>query len=722
MKLSQTEIRDIMKYLEEWKPLPEKYRFYLFEDKKEVELVWNGKTNEITNIVLPFQIIEQVDEPRKEGWHKVMQSLFDFDDRWRQKKWWTNKLIWWDNKLILSSLKNWVLRQEIEKEWGIKLIYIDPPFDVWADFSMKVEVWDEEFTKKPTVLEELAYRDTWWKWADSFISMIYERLQLMRDLLADDGSIYVHCDYRLSWYTRVLLDEVFWKYNFKNELIWVYEWREMTTSKYNQKHDVIFFYSKWNNYTFNYKNILEPLKESSKKALSKFKDDDGRYYIIRYKNWGFAPKEIDGLTYKQYVPEWVPPRDRFFCDYARKDERFNYPTQKPESLIEKIIKASSNEWDIVADFFCGSGTTLSVAEKLWRKWIGSDLGKFGIHTTRKRMINIQREMKNSGKDYRAFEILNLWKYERNFYLNQPDITEQNIDADEVDVETKIKLTKKKLMEKKQNDFVNLIIQAYKWEKIENFTTLHGKKAGRVFAIWPIDLPVWRDFISNVIDECKRNSITKIDVLWFEFEMSIWPHIIEEAKKQWIDLSLKYIPRDVFDKRAVEKWQVKFFDIAYIEVRPEVKWHSISIQLTDFSVFYNQEDLDTIVESMKNGSNKVVMEQWQIYKITKDKDWIVNKELLTKKWTDWIDYWSVDFDFESKKEIVRYIDKDWEEKEEWTGNYIFENEWQSFRTKKEKALELKTPSHEYLGKWRKKIAVKVIDIFGNDNMKIIEVGI
>jgi len=200
MKLSDNEIRDIREHLEAGKPLPEKYRFRLFEDKKEVELVWNGKTSEVTNVVLPFQTIETVDEPRAEKPKEEdqQQTLFNFDDRGRQITGWANKLIWGDNKLILSSLKNGSMREEIEKAGGLKLIYIDPPFDVGADFSMKVEIGDEKLTKKPNVLEELAYRDTWQKGADSFIAMIYERLSLMKDLLADDGSIYVHCDWRVN--------------------------------------------------------------------------------------------------------------------------------------------------------------------------------------------------------------------------------------------------------------------------------------------------------------------------------------------------------------------------------------------------------------------------------------------------------------------------------------------------------------------------------------------
>lgn len=208
MKLHDNEIRDINRHLEAGRPLPEKYRFLLFEDKKEVELVWNGKTGEVCNIVLPFQVIEQVDEPRAEENRTMQMDLFDRQTG-RQITGWNNKLIWGDNKLILSSLKNGPLREEIEAQGGIKLIYIDPPFDVGADFSMDIEIGGETLTKKPNVLEEIAYRDTWGKGADSFISMIYERLVLMRDLLAEDGSIYVHCDWRVNSYIRLVLDDIF---------------------------------------------------------------------------------------------------------------------------------------------------------------------------------------------------------------------------------------------------------------------------------------------------------------------------------------------------------------------------------------------------------------------------------------------------------------------------------------------------------------------------------
>ena len=179
--LTDAEKRDLIQLIQQGKPLPEKYRFILFEDKREVELVWNGKSREVCTTVLPFQSLEHVDEPRQEAPESPQFDLFD--TRGRQLKGWTNKLIWGDNKLILSSLKSGALRRQIEDAGGLKLIYIDPPFDVGADFSMDIEIGGETFHKEPNLLEQIAYRDTWGRGADSFIAMIYERLILMRELM-----------------------------------------------------------------------------------------------------------------------------------------------------------------------------------------------------------------------------------------------------------------------------------------------------------------------------------------------------------------------------------------------------------------------------------------------------------------------------------------------------------------------------------------------------------
>ncbi len=387
--------------------------------------------------------------------------------------------------------------------------------------------------------------------------------------------------------------------------------------------------------------------------------------------------------------------------------------------MERIIKATSNENDIVADFFCGSGTTLAVAEKLGRKWIGTDLGKFAIHTTRKRMIGVQRQLKEEGKDFRAFEILNLGKYERAHYIG----VNMNLREEE----------RQKQLEQKEKDFIALILKAYKAETVDNFRCFHGKKAGRIVAVGPVNLPVTRLFVEEIILECREKRVSRVDILAFEFEMGLFPNIQEEAKSKGIDLALKYIPREVFDKRAVEKNQIVFHDVSYIEVKPHVNppaspslrgdgRGAVAVELTDFSVFYNQDTVDNAAASLGNGKNKIVVEGGKIIKVTKDKDGIVTREVLTKKWTDWIDYWSVDFNFESKREIVRAKNEATGEMEEvWTGDFIFENEWQSFRTRKDRSLELKTPFHD-CQPGRYKVAVKVVDIFGNDTMKIIDVSV
>ncbi len=392
---------------------------------------------------------------------------------------------------------------------------------------------------------------------------------------------------------------------------------------------------------------------------------------------------------------------------SQAQERLNYPTQKPEALLERIIKASSNEGDLVADFFCGSGTTCAVAEKLGRKWIGSDLGKFAIHTTRKRMIGVQREMKKSGKDFRAFEILNLGKYERQYYIG-------------VNMDLKTEDQEKQLLEKEKN-YIDLIVRAYKAQKIKGFKTFVAKKNARLVAVGPIDLPASRLFVGEVIKECLQNQITKVDILSFEYEMGLFPKIQEEARDQGVSLALKYIPKEVFDKQAVEKNQVQFHDVSYIEIKPHVDKNQVAVELTDFSVYYNQDIMDNVVASLRKGKNQIIVEKGAIIKVLKDKQGIIQREVLTKKWTDWIDYWAVDFDFESKKEIIRVKNDKGDFEEKWTGDYVFENEWQSFRTKKDRSLELKSIPHE-CSKGPRKIAVKVVDIFGNDTMKVIEVRI
>ena len=724
MKLTDNEKRDVVKYLEAGKPLPEKYRFLLFDDDREVELLWNGKTNEVTNVVLPFQVIEQIDEPRSDAKFGNQNSLFDTTGR--QITGWTNKLIWGDNKLILSSLKNGPLRKEIEAQGGLKLIYIDPPFDVGADFSMDIKIGDgeneESFTKKPSVIEEIAFRDTWGKGADSFIAMMYERLKLMHDLLAENGCMYVHCGIQVNHYMRLAIEEVFGNENLVSEIIWAYgspSGGRASGTKMVKIHEYILHFAK------NYSNRIEnktylPYAEKYIKDWFKYKDENGRVYRQRIRGkdehgkpiyekqyLDESPGEPVSTVWKDIKQIYADPR-AYKANQGDYSEILDYPTQKPEALIERIIKFSSNEGDLVADFFCGSGTTLAIAEKLGRKWIGSDLGKFGIHTSRKRMIGVQRELKKENKNFRAFEILNVGRYERENFL----AINNDLRAEE----------KSKQAERKEKEFVKLILSAYKAEPVESFVNVIGKKRDRLVAIGPINTPVSSKLVRDIVKECKEKGITKIDVLGFDYEMGL---DFSQYRDQGIDIAFRIIPREVFDKKAVEKGQVKFYDVAFIEAKPIVKGRGndkeISIELTDFSVFYNQDDSGEIAEALRPGTSKVVMEDGQVVKISKDKKTEeISKEILTKKWNDWIDYWAVDFDFASRKEIIKIVENG-EEKEVWTGDYIFDNEWQSFRTKKNRNLDLVT-SPKVATKGKHKIAVKVVDIFGNDTTKVIEVKI
>ena len=753
-RLTEQEQQEILRFIEADKPLPEKYRFLLFDEKREVELVWNGKTGEVCNIVLPFQVIEQVDEPRAEKPEEtaLQMDLLSFDERGRQLKGWTNKLIWGDNKLILSSLKNGPLRQVIEDQGGLKLIYIDPPFDVGADFSMNIEIGDDTFTKKPNILEEIAYRDTWGRGADSFIAMIYERLVLMRDSLAEDGSIYVHCDWRVNAFVRLVMNEIFGTDNFINDITWK---RAHTVkgnigqgSKYmGANTDTVFVYARSPAYIFN--NVFVPYSDEYINSFFKFTEPEtGRRYRLTSmigpggaakgnpsyeilgvtRHWRYSEATMKELTDRglivQTSPGTVPQKKQYLDEGsgvsiqslwdditgigASSAQRTDYPTQKPEALLERIIRASSNEGDLVADFFCGSGTTAAVAEKLGRKWIVSDLGKFAIHTTRKRMLGVQRQLKDEGKDYRAFEILNLGKYERQHYVGiNPNLREAE---------------QQQQIAAKEAAFLDLILNAYRAEKTDGSAAFHGKRAGRMVAVGPVNLPVTRLFVEEIILECRKQHITKVDILGFEFEMGLFPNVLDEARGKGIDIAPKYIPAEVFDKRAVERNQVVFHDVSFIEVKPLVKKNSVAVELTDFSVFYSQDSIANAEATLKNKGSKIVVEKGQIVKVNKDADGIVTRETLTENWTDWIDYWAVDFDFESMREIIRVQNPDngeWEE--QWTGDYVFENEWQSFRTKKDRSLELTSIAHE-CSPGRRKVAVKVVDIFGNDTMTIVEVNV
>jgi adenine specific DNA methylase Mod len=725
MDLSDSEKRDLIKLIESNKPLPDQYRFRLFEKSDEIELLWNGKSNEITNVNLPFQIIEQVDEPRKNIEPQLQGNLFD--TRGRKQAGWTNKLIWGNNSLVLSSLINGSLREEIEKQGGLKLVYIDPPFNVGDDFEFDIEVGKEKLNKKRNALEQLAFSDTWGKGTDSFLSMIYERLKLIRQLLSDEGAIYVHCDWRLNSSLRLLMDEIFGEKNFLNEIVWPSSSTAGRMSSSEQiRFDIttsnIFIYCKTSKFRIKKqkKQILTLIELAKKKY--KFDEENKKFYkdaprgnysdekILELDKIGrIAHTKNDNIRIKTYLEQISIDNKIYICEeqevaslwddisgmmHTPKYERTGYPTQKPEKLLERVIKASTNENDLIADFFCGSGTTLAVAEKLNRKWIGCDLGKFAIHTSRKRLINVQREKEKEGKHFRPFEVLNLGKYQREFFIKDYLFNERALKNEQA-----------------EEHYYQLILDAYKAKKIENLGIIKGIKNNRAIAVGPFNLQVTRLFVEEVIKECALKKITTTDILGFEFEMGLFPNIRDVAAKQGIDLNCLYIPNDIFDKKALKKHQIIFYNTAYIDAQIVTKKDEFAVKLKGYSVFDSDNQFEEALSELEKGEKREILMKNSIIKIYKDKDGKINKNIIKMKWDDWVDYWSVDFDFENKKEIIKEGDED-----KWTGDFIFENEWQSFRTK-ETEIEFETTFRKIIK--GRKIAVKVIDIFGNDTMKILE---
>ncbi len=325
---------------------------------------------------------------------------------------------------------------------------------------------------------------------------------------------------------------------------------------------------------------------------------------------------------------------------------------------------------------------------------------------RKRIIEIQRDSKSKGTSYRPFELLNLGKYQREYFVY--DSNEHS------------KLNQIKRLEK-ESQFEKLVLQAYEGQPVNHFRTFSGKKNLRMVSIGPVNQPTSRLQVEEIINECIAHKITKVDLLAFEYEMGLFPSICEDASDMGVDIDFKFIPNDVFDKRAVRKKEVQFYDVSYIEVKPIVKEKTLSIQLFDFKTFHNLDNLEKVSKSLNSGKNKVIVVEGKVIEVSKDKSGHVDQKVLTQKWIDWIDYWSVDFDFENRKELIRVKNEktnDWEQK--WTGNYIFDNEWQSFRTKSHPELELTTSPHS-IKKEATKVAIKVVDIFGSDTMKVINVN-
>ncbi len=693
--LSQQERELIANLVRDGKPVPARYLPSISETPLKAELIWPGKSSLVDSTVLPFQSIEHIDEPRK-GTSQQFDLFSMSESTGRQSGGWTNKLIWGDNSLILSSLIHGPLRTEIQNAGGLKLVYIDPPFDVGADFTMEINVGEDSVTKKPSVVEEIVYRDTWGQGTDSYIHMIYSRLRQINELMADDSFIVVHVDWHVSHHLRMLLDEIFGSENFVNEIIWHY-YNKYSAAKaaFPRAHDNLLVYKKGN------PGNINPVREERDAPVKQLKREsvDGKL-----KN----KRDADGnLMYQEVSDKKVDDVWRIPAMQPASGEWTGYNTQKHHDLLARIIEAFSSPGDLVGDFFCGSGTTLVVAERMQRKWIGADLGRFAIHTSRKRLISEQRNASKKGSPFRAFEILNIGGYERTQTTGRERDDAENENA----IQSQIK----------REEFVDLILSAYGALKSDQLAPFSGSKGGTAIFIGALDSAVTQDEVQRAIDTALSVGISRVDILGFEFEMGISPAMSDAAKEQGLTLTVRYIPNEVFDKRAIAKGQVKFYEAGYVEATCEVKNKTLQVKLTDFGVFYRQDDADETAAGLRNGNAKVVVDQGQVVRVAKDKNGVITKENLTSNWQDWIDYWAVDFDFASQPEVITVLEGKNEVKKR-TGKFIFENEWQSFRTKSDRSLELTSSPFSYGDAGNYSVAVKVIDIFGNDTTRVFKIKV
>ncbi|MFX1462118.1 MAG: site-specific DNA-methyltransferase [Promethearchaeota archaeon] len=319
----------------------------------------------------------------------------------KSEKEWHNLLIWGENKQVLKSLLN-----DFKKK--ISLIYIDPPFATGGDFNLKIQIGEDG-----NFLDNVAYKDKWEEGLDSYLDFLYERLNIMKKLLANSGSIYVHLDWHISHYVKLIMDEIFGIENFRNEIIWAYPAASVKTRRFFiRSYDTILFYSRSDDYIFNDDpNIYQEFSDRVKNALKK--DDKGIFY---YRGGSHNGKKLSRKVYVE--KEGIFPRDLWRdIPYIRANtlEYQGFSTQKPERLLKRIILASTNTSDLVADFFCGSGTTLAVAEKLGRRWIGCDSNWQSIHMTRKRILDVKKSndilnwSKPYKREYKSFKMLSLNK-------------------------------------------------------------------------------------------------------------------------------------------------------------------------------------------------------------------------------------------------------------------------------------------------------------------------
>ena len=639
----------------------------------KTELVWDGKYDEygnrrevdIAGCAMPLQKIETIDEPRSRAAAVGNLELFDKEKKRRDD--FRNRLIWGDNKLVMASLL-------AEFKGKIDLIYIDPPFDVGADFTMDVPIGDEEETieKDQSTLEMVAYRDMWGKGNDSYLYMMYERFSLMRELANPEGSIYIHCDARMLHYLKAVADDVFGRERFMCQIIWkrMQSGRKAKANKWLSVDDVLLFYRMSGK---KYEPQYLPYSEEYKKRFTE-KDERGIYYwdnigtyseerlqdLIKENRIRFPKNPNAKPRMKNYLHEGKGILiDNIWTDIApvnsQADQDTAYATQKPEELLERVITASSKEGDLVADLFCGSGTTGAVAERLGRRWIMSDLGRFSIHTSRKRLIDVQRTLHDEGKPYRAFDVHNLGRYERQWWQK-----ERLKGADE--------------------EHRKVVLGFYKAEVLPNAGVyLHGRKGRAFIYVDGIDSILTRDEVRAVAKAAREAGAKEVHCMAWEFEMDLRLVCHELEASEGVLIKLIPIPREIMEKNRTSP--PPFLEVAVLEAEPiyrKVKGGThVDIKLTKF--------LPSLAE-------------------VPSKELEALKERAVKSGFDFIDFWAVDFN--------------------WHDGKPFEHHWQDYRTRKDRSL--KTVSDAGFDKFPKPgkytACVKVVDVFGCDTSITVEVKV
>lgn len=433
---------------------------------------------------------------------------------------WMNKIFWGDNLQVMSHL--------LKKYRGqVDLIYIDPPFDSKADYKKTIEVRGQKAQNDSTSFEEKQYTDIWAN--DEYLQFMYERLILIRELLSDKGSIYLHCDWHKSHLLRCVMDEVFGSTNMRNEIAWCYQGTGKTVTQYKRKHDTILFYTKTSDWVFNAKAVGTPFGD---KQIKKFSGKDELGYYKEYKH-------SDGKIYRKYLKEddFLPCNDWWSDIYVIQDhsEREGYPTQKPEALIERIIRASSNAGDLVFDCFMGSGTTQAVSMKLGRRFIGADINLGAVDTTVKRLLRIQQDI---SRDAELFDSSTTNKYTgiEVYNVNNYDVFRNPVEAKD------------------------LLIKALELQPLPNSTLYDGEKDGRMVKIMPINRIATKADLNELInnfpyavfdkrmEETPNKPVEHVTLVCMGHEAELRGELILQMKKMGynIDVEVLDILRDKSD--------------------------------------------------------------------------------------------------------------------------------------------------------------------------------